>query len=122
MKKRIAAALALLLLASSVAACKGKPSGTDESGTGGGDDTVFAPATGTGEAAATSSAATDPDGASETLPETDTRAGEETGTASAPAEIGSAHSRQRTAKTKQTRFRIGSPPLPVFMVDWSTKI
>jgi len=86
MKKRIAAALALLLLASSVAACKGKPSGTDESGTGGGDDTVFAPATGTGEAAATSSAATDPDGASETLPETDTRAGEETGTASAPAE------------------------------------
>ena len=86
MKKRIAAALALLLLASGIAACKGKPSGTDESGTGGGDDTVFAPATGTGEAATTSPAATDPDGASETLPETDTRAGEETGTASAPAE------------------------------------
>ena len=86
MKKRIAAALALLLLASSVAACKGKPSGTDESGTGGGDDTVFAPATGTGEAATTSPAATDPDSASETLPETDTRAGEETGTASASAE------------------------------------
>ena len=76
MKKRIAAALALLLLASRVAACKGKPSGTDESGTGGGDDTVFAPATGTGEAATTSPAATDPDSASETLPETDTRAGE----------------------------------------------
>lgn len=86
MKKRIAAALALLLLASGIAACKGKPSGTDESGTGGGYDTVFAPATGTGEAATTSPAATDPDGASETLPETDTRAGEETGTASAPAE------------------------------------
>ena len=73
MKKRIAAALALLLLASGIAACKGKPSGTDESGTGGGYDTVFAPATGTGEAATTSSAATDPDSASETLPETDTR-------------------------------------------------
>lgn len=85
MKKKIAAALALLLLASSIAACKGKTPGSDESsGTGVETDTVTAPATGAGAGTATSepSATTKSDGTVAPDPATGTQPGRETETAS----------------------------------------